>query len=151
MTKKKVLFTDECAIYCSSGNRNVYFWEKDNPHFFEEVENNSPHVMIWAGMTSTYLLGPYFFEGSVNQHTYLQMIYKWSLPQLRAKGTADTVYFQQDGAPPHFALAVRNYLNEILPDRWIGRGFLNCPAPMPWPPRSPELTTPGNALWGFIK
>jgi len=40
--KKNILFTDECAIYRSSRNRNIYFWAKDNPHFFEEVENNPP-------------------------------------------------------------------------------------------------------------
>jgi len=87
--------------------------------------------MIWAGITLTYLLGPYFFEGSVTQHTYLQMINEWLLPQMRAKGTANTIYFQQDGAPPHFALAVCNRLNEIFPDRWSGRSSLKYPAPIP--------------------
>jgi hypothetical protein len=33
---------------------------------FENVEHNPPHVMIWAGMTSDYLIGPYFFDGPVN-------------------------------------------------------------------------------------
>ncbi|PSN29926.1 hypothetical protein C0J52_27675, partial [Blattella germanica] len=27
----------------------------------------------------------------------------------------------------------------------------SSPAPFAWPPRSPDLTTPDNALWGFIK
>ena len=58
--RKKVMFSDGCGIYRSSRNRNVNFWAKDNPHFYEEIELNPPHVMIWAGMTSDHLLGPYF-------------------------------------------------------------------------------------------
>lgn len=149
--RKNVMFSDECAIYRSSRNRNVYFWSKENPHFYEEVENNPPHVMLWAGMTSEYLIGPYFFEGSVNQDSYLHMINEWLIPELTRREIFDTVILQQDGAPPHFAMSVRRRLNEVLPDRWIGRGSSNCPAPMPWPPRSPDLTTADNALWGFIK
>ena len=38
-----------------------------------------------------------------------------------------------------------------FPGRWIGRGSPTSPSPLPWPPRSPELTTPDNSLWGIIK
>jgi hypothetical protein len=31
-------------------------------------------------------------------------------------------WFQQDGAPPHFAANVRDFLNQEYPNRWIGRG-----------------------------
>jgi hypothetical protein len=66
-------------------------------------------------------------------------------------GIKDTVVLQLDGAPPHFALHVRDYLNENFLGRWIGRGSEASHAPFAWPPRSPDLTTPDNALWGFIK
>ncbi|PSN42777.1 hypothetical protein C0J52_18130 [Blattella germanica] len=42
-------------------------------------------------------------------------------------------------------------VNELFPNRWIGRGSRDLPAPLPWPPRSPDLTTPDNTLWGVIK
>lgn len=149
--KAKVMFTDECAIYRSSRSRNVYFWGKENPHFFQEIERNPPHVMVWAGMTQTHLFGPYFFDGSVNQDSYLHMINDWLIPQLRNARIQNNVWFQQDGAPAHFALAVRQRLTAVFGNRWIGRGSVNHPAPLPWPPRSPDLTTPDNALWGYIK
>ena len=57
------------------------------------------------------------------------------------------VWLQQDGAPAHFALPVRALLNAEFPDRWIGRRSNS----FAWPPRSPDLTTPDNSLWGFIK
>lgn len=54
--------------------------------------------------------------------------------------------FQQDGAPPHFALAVRQYLDRRFPNRWIGRR-----RPVEWPPRSPDLTPLDFFLWGHLK
>ena len=32
------------------------------------------------------------------------------------------MYFQHDGAPPHYTRHVRQYANESFPNRWIGRG-----------------------------
>jgi hypothetical protein len=66
-------------------------------------------------------------------------------------GIKDTVFLQLDGAPPHFALHVCDYLNDAFPGWWIGRGSEALPAPFAWPPRSPNLTTPDNAPWRFIK
>ena len=45
------------------------------------------------------------------------------------------VIFQQDRAPPHWGLAVRQLLNDTFPERWIGRDGL-----IPWSPRSPDIT-----------
>ena len=46
----------------------------------------------------------------------------------------------QDGAPPHWStIIVRDWLNEKLPNRWIGRGTDTDLNPK-WPPRSPDLT-----------
>ena len=52
----------------------------------------------------------------------------------------------QDGAPPHFSCFVTDILNERFPDAWIGRG-----GPIPWPPRSPDLSPLDFFLWGYIK
>ncbi|PSN57659.1 hypothetical protein C0J52_05385 [Blattella germanica] len=41
--------------------------------------------------------------------------------------------------------------DEVLPQRWIGRGSLYLPAAIEWPPRSPDLTSCDNSLWGIIK
>lgn len=151
VSRSKVLFSDECAIYRSARDRNVVFWSKENPNFTQELEHNPPHVMIWAGMTSDYLIGPYFFDGPVNAASYSAMLETWLIPQLRDRGLLDDVWLQHDGAPAHFALSVRDVLNEHFPGRWIGRGSPTSPAPLPWPPRSPDLTTPDNSLWGIIK
>lgn len=51
-----------------------------------------------------------------------------------------------DGAPPHFSLVARQYLDENYADRWIGRA-----GPQPWPPRSPDLNPIDFFLWGHLK
>jgi hypothetical protein len=47
LARGAVLFTDECAIYRSVHSRNIVFWAKENPNFYEELERNPPHVMVW--------------------------------------------------------------------------------------------------------
>ena len=54
--------------------------------------------------------------------------------------------FQQDGAPPHWGLIVRDFLNETFANRWIGRNGRT-----PWPPRSPDITPLDFFLWGYVK
>lgn len=41
---------------------------------------------------------------------------------------------------------MRNHLNEVYPNRWIGRG-----GPRAWPPRSPDMTPLYYFLWGHLK
>ena len=56
------------------------------------------------------------------------------------------LWFQHEGAPAHFALDFREYLNNVFPNRWIGRS-----RPVQWPPRSPNLTPMDFFIWGEMK
>ena len=55
------------------------------------------------------------------------------------------MYFQHNGAPPHYTRHVSEYLNESFPKRWLGRG-----GRVAWPPRSPDLTPLDYYLWGHM-
>ena len=55
-------------------------------------------------------------------------------------------HFQQDGAPPYYHRDVRSFLDEILPNRWIGRRSF-----AEYPPRSLDLTPLDFFLWGYLK
>ena len=106
----------------------------------------SPSVTVWAAIHAGGIIGPFFFEGTVTGATYLAMLQSQFWPEFVALPNHHNIFFQQDGAPPHYALAVRQWLNEHLKDKWIGRR-----GPIDWPPRSPDLTPPDFFLWGFIK
>ena len=40
---------------------------------------------------------------------------------LQLQDTGDHLLFQQDGTPPHWSLPVREFLDERMPGKWIGR------------------------------
>lgn len=102
--------------------------------------------MVWAGIMNQEVIGPYFFDGTVDGDTYLEMLGNYLLPELHSRGIdPNEIYFQQDGAPPHFRRDVRYWLDENFPN-WIGRA-----GPIPWPARSPDLTPLDFFLWGYIK
>ena len=52
----------------------------------------------------------------------------------------------QDGAPPHFAIVVREWLNTQFPGKCMGR----CGSHK-WPARSPDLTPCDFFLWDWLK
>ncbi|GFV39991.1 uncharacterized protein TNCV_4412221 [Trichonephila clavipes] len=56
----------------------------------------------------------------------------------------------QDGAPPHWHLAVRDWLNITVPNQYIGHKGPPDKACIAWPPRSPDLTPCDSYLWGLI-
>ncbi|GFX60638.1 uncharacterized protein TNCV_4916881 [Trichonephila clavipes] len=47
--------------------------------------------------------------------------------------------WQQDGAPPHWHLSARNWLNITVPNQWIDLKDPPDKACIAWPPRSPDL------------
>ncbi|GFU87439.1 uncharacterized protein TNCV_3646381 [Trichonephila clavipes] len=73
-----------------------------------------------------HLIGPYILPGHLTGPRYLIFL-EQVLPKLldRAHVTAVTrtsMWFQQDGAPAHFSISVRNHLDAVCGERWIGRG-----------------------------
>ena len=70
------------------------------------------------------------------------------MKQLKADNQ-DFIY-QQDGAPPHFHHGVREYLDDKVPRRWIGRASRDDSHLLPWPPRLPHLTLANFFLWGYV-
>lgn len=146
-----VMFSDE-ATFKNDGqlNRhNCHYYFDENPRWFREVDHQHKwSVMVWCGIINGYLVGPYFFDENVNRHSFLRLL-DTHLDNMLENVDLETVrqmWLQLDGAPPHFALVVRNYLNQQYPNRWVGRGSV-----VPWPPRSPDLTPPDFFLWGHLK
>ncbi|GFU89121.1 uncharacterized protein TNCV_2895691 [Trichonephila clavipes] len=53
--------------------------------------------------------------------------------------------------PPHFHNDVRRYLNEHLPQCWIGQTGRDGKALLKWSPRSLDMSPFDFFLWGLIK
>lgn len=148
---KFVMFSDE-STFNNRGqiNRwNFRYWSDQNPHWMRQIDQQHRwSVNVWCGIINGQIIGPHFFEGSLTGVGYLDFLQN-ELPILLEDldlGTRQQMWFQQDGAPPHWAHVVRNHLNATFGRRWIGRD-----GPVHWPPRSPDLTSPDFFLWGYLK
>lgn len=147
----KILFTDE-ATFTRRGVfnwHNNHAWELENPRLTRERHfQHEFSVNIWCGIIGDFIIGPFQLPTRLNGDQYLQFLNRDLINLLDdvPLNVRQGMWFMHDGAPPHFSVAVRNYLNEWLPDRWFGRG-----SEFPWPPRSPDLNPLDFFFWGHIK
>jgi len=146
-----ILFTDEASFTRDGVNnsRNVHTWSQDNPHETTVTTFHSRFsVNVWCCVIGDSLIGPLVLEKNVRGDTY-EVFLRDELPgllediPLMVRGE---MYFQHDGAPPHYSRLAREYLHLYFSNRWLGRG-----GPVAWPPRSPDLTPLDNYIWGHMK
>ncbi|PSN49888.1 hypothetical protein C0J52_15983 [Blattella germanica] len=63
------------------------------------------------------------------------------------KGSSDDeIFYELDGAPPNYHLAVRDFLENNLQGHWIGRR-----EPIEFSPWSRDLSSMDYYLWGTVK
>lgn len=134
---EKIVWSDESTFRLNGviNRHNCTYWHQENPHVHVEKHVNLPSVTVWCGLSSKGLIGPFHFDGTVTGDIYLQMLQTKAIPAIQELYQGEEVYFQQDGAPPHFHRDVRNFLNISFPNKWIGRR-----GSVEYPPRSPDLT-----------
>lgn len=150
-TETNVLFSDEC-LFTRIGlfnQHNEHWWSIRNPMLTRQHSyQHRFSVNVWAGILNDNIVGPYFIEGRLTGESYLDLLRTMVSSMLDDIPLANfrNLWFQQDGAPPHYHSSVREFLAEQFGSRWIGRG-----GPVSWPPRSPDLTPMDFFLWSEIK
>lgn len=146
-----VLFSDEATFHNNGcvNKHNFHFYAVENPRIFRERDyQHRWSINVWGGVIGCNVIGPHFFDGHLTGQIYLQFL-RNDLPALLANlppNMLAQMWFQQDGAPAHYAQQVRAELDNTYGNRWIGRG-----GPVRWPPRSPDLTKLDFFLWGYVK
>lgn len=120
-----------------------------NPHgTFTHAHQEKFRVNVYAGVIDNQLIGLYLLPPRLNGRTYLTFLQE-VLPELLENvplGIRHQMWLQHDGAPAHFEIDVRNHLNDVFQNSWIGRG-----GPVPWPARSPDLNPLDFCVLGFLK
>lgn len=148
---RKIIFTDE-ATFTSNGtvsSQNCRWWSDSNPNFTIKTRDQySFKTNVWCGIYKSKIVGPFFFREPLNAQRYLHFLrhqlYDF-LDELPIQ-ERQQVWYQQDGAPCHSTLAVRQYLEDLFNGRVIHRH-----SNIFWPPRSPDLTPLDFFLWGYLK
>lgn len=151
---KNVCFSDESTFHLTGyvNRHNCRYWSDENPNEHLAAHTQRPKKRnVWAGILGDEIIGPFFIDGNLDGPKYIILLHNKIVPEMRASAARQNiawadVYFQQDGASAHFARLVRQYLNIVFPNRWIGRG-----GTIAWPARSPDLTPLDFFLWGFLK
>lgn len=148
---RKVLWTDE-ACFTRDGffnMHNSHYWSVENPHVVRERGYQHRFaVNVWAGILGEHQIGPLILPHRLNGDSFLNLL-RNDLPNLMENiplASRQDMWIQLDGAPPHFARPVRNWLNNHYPNRWIGRG-----GPVTWAARSPDLNPLDFFYWGYVK
>lgn len=147
----RIFWTDE-ATFSSTGGvnlHNMHYWSEQNPHWMRQVEHqNRWSLNVWCGIVEGKIIGPHFFDQTLNGARFLEFLNVSLQPLLEdvSLETRRNMWFQLDGCPAHYDRIVRQHLDEQYSNRVIGRGSL-----FPWPARSPDLTCLDFYLWGRLK
>lgn len=147
----RVIFSDE-SLFTREGHfnsHNMHFWSDENPTVTRPRSFQTRwKINLWAGIMGTQILGPIVLPDILTGQTYVELL-RDNLPDFLEEVPLlerNKIVFQQDGAGPHNARIVTNYLNEHFPGRWMGRY-----GPIRWPARSPDLNPLDFFLWGYCK
>lgn len=146
-----LLMSDEAHFHLSGtvNKQNMRYWSAENPCVLHQRPLHDPKVTVWCAVSSSTIIGPYFFENedgqavTVNSQRYRHMLQTFLVPELHEH---ENLWFQQDGATAHTARISMAVLRNLFPGRLISRF-----GDVPWPARSPDLTAPDFFLWGYLK
>jgi len=143
--KNFFICSDEAYFYLTlpvnkQNNRN---WSDSYLYEGIEMPLHDEKVLVWCAISAKKIYGPYFFENTVNQYNYLEMLKKFFWPKHLRTDEYQKYYFQQDGATPHTANTVQDWLISKFSEKFFDKKM--------WPPRSPDLNPCDFYLWGHLK
>jgi hypothetical protein len=101
-------FSDEAYFHFEGAvtKKIVRFWAREHPHNYRGKSSHGRKVTVRLAISSHEFIGPIFLSGTVNFQRYLHGLQTDTECQLVA-----TQSFMQDGASPHTANAVLNFVN----------------------------------------
>jgi len=120
-----VIFSDE-SLFTREGvfnSHNMHLWSDENPRIMRHRSFQTRWKMnVWAGIMGTEILGP-VVPPDILTATFVDSLRNDLLEFLEEVPLLERnkIVFQQDGAGPHNARIVTDYLNEHFPGCWIGR------------------------------
>lgn len=149
-----LFMSDEAHFHLNGvvNKQNCRYWAQNNPRELHQRPLHSEKVTVWAAVSKSCVIGPYFFEEdgravTVNAQRYQRMLREFLVPELRRRGLSRCrLYFQQDGATCHTSNESIAEVKRLFPGKVISkRGNVD------WPPCSPDLSACDFFLWGYLK
>ncbi|KAL6267983.1 hypothetical protein P5V15_001055 [Pogonomyrmex californicus] len=122
-------------FYCKEDRHMTLVERLFNPHWMNDLRTQySRKLNVQAGFCERDIIGLFFIDGNLNVTIYLNLVQNEVIRAIENifNGNIQNIWFQQDGAGPHFVIAVRHGQIE-------------------WPPTSPELSLLDYFLWRYLK
>ena len=119
-----------------------------------EAAQSSLKVMVFCCLTGCgQKFGPFFLAdgGRVTQHSYKELLESQLFPQMKEKlgrRRWSKLVWQQDGAGPHQANMVMDWLDGVFANRMLA---LKSRRGNSWAPSSPDMNPADFFLWGYLK
>ena len=135
------------VCYSPSGSGTPDQWRS-------EAEQSPLKVMVFCCLTgSGHKFGPFFLphQGRVTQHSYRELLESELFPQMRqelGRRSWNELVWQQDGAGPHQANMVMEWLDTVFANRMLA---LKSRRGDSWAPSSPDMNPADFFLWGYLK
>ena len=73
----RIIFTDEAIFYLNGhvNRHNTRLWAQENPHWYAGTKcQDAERVMVFGGIWGDRVIGPYFFEDTVNRFSFTEMM-----------------------------------------------------------------------------
>ncbi|UYV68907.1 hypothetical protein LAZ67_6001594 [Cordylochernes scorpioides] len=106
-----VLWTDD-AHFSLNGEFNIQnsrYWATENPRIFTEMPLYQPRVTVLGGFTSSFIIGPFFFEKPMEELLKPFLVF----PYCREKALSE-ITFMKVGGPPHISRGAKQLLKDTF-------------------------------------
>ncbi|KAJ8950241.1 hypothetical protein NQ318_006215 [Aromia moschata] len=71
---------------CKSPVHNCRYWAEENPHWMRELHTQRPQkTNVWAGIIQDRIVGPFFFDDTLNGARYLRLLQHELMPGFTIK------------------------------------------------------------------
>lgn len=135
-----LIFADESTFHINwkVSKHNVRIEGHELPRAVVQ-HDRSPKLNGFLTISDTKVNIPFIFqENTVKGAAYWDMSSEWLMSQLMKTVTASFGF--QKGAATHWLTHVKDYLDENLPQSWIGCSADEHISLFGWPPQTPTLT-----------
>ena len=135
MWPENILWTDEAhfTLEGAVNTQNCRIWGSTKPLLAHQRPLHFAYVTVWCRFTSTFILGPFFFERitpmgrvlcTVTSASYENILMHCMISALQESNCVETTVFMQDGESPHIGRQVQRLLRVTFRDkRIISRTF----------------------------
>jgi hypothetical protein len=136
--------SDEAWFHLSGhvNSQNTRYWSAEDPHNLHQVPLHDQKIGVWCPVSASQIIGPIFFDTTVNTDVYLQIFEDFYSQLTESEG--QQCFFQQYGATCHTSHHSLTRIHETFTEEGaVSKGL--------WPPRSPDLYSCDLYLWGSLK